>query len=281
MKKIFSQLIITHFIYAGCFAQIIHSPVQPQYLQFGAYSKNFLDAFSFISNQASLSSLKEISAGAYAEQRFLLKELNITTLAIAVPIKNGGLGFTTNYFGNENYNELQAGIAYAKKLGSMADIGIQFDYYAIKIPGYTNYNTVIFEVATIFHPTEKLNIGFQIYNPAGGKLGKNSNEKLASIYKAGMGYEVSDQVFINAQIIKEENKPVDVNAGLQYIFANQFFARIGISSATATPYAGAGFHWKNFRLDATVSYHPQLGFSPGLMLIYFFKKEINKPNPLP
>ena len=275
MKKLFSQLIISTFLYVGCFAQIIHSPVQSQYLQFGAYSKNFLDAFSFTSNQASLSSLKEASAGVYSEQKFLLKELNISTLAVAVPLKNAGVGFEANYFGNENYNESQLGIAYAKKLGSLADIGVQFNYYSIKIPGYTNYNTINFEVGAIFHPSEKLHLGFHAYNPVAGKL-KNSNEKLASIYKTGIGYEVSEQVFISAEIIKEENKSVNVNAGIEYIFSKQFFARTGIFSDTGTPYAGAGWHWKNLRLHVTVSYHPQLGFSPGLMLIYFFKKDINK-----
>lgn len=276
MKKLFSQLIILLLLYVGCFAQIIHSPVQSQYLRSGAYSKNFLDAFSFTSNQASLSSLKEASAGVYTEQKFLLQELNVSTLAVAVPIKNGGVGFEANYFGYSDYNESQIGIAYAKKLGSLADIGIQFNYYSVRIPGYTNYNTINFEIGAIFHPSEKLHLGFHAYNPVGGKLGKNSYEKLASIYKVGVGYEVSDQVFISAEIIKEENKPVNINANVEYIFAKQFFVRTGIFSDTGTPYAGAGWHWKNLRLDATVCYHPQLSFSPGLMLIYFFKKEINK-----
>jgi hypothetical protein len=274
VRKIFSRLIISLLLYNCSLAQTIHSPVQPQYVQFGAYSKNFQDAFSFVSNQASLSSSKQACAGAYSEQRFLLKELNLSTIAVAVPLKSGGVGFQANYFGVSDYNESQVGIAYAKKLGSMVDIGVQFNYYMLRIAGYGSYNTVNFEIGTIFHPTEKLHLGLHAYNPVGGKFGKNSSEKLASVYKAGFGYEASKQVFISAEIIKEENKPVNVNAGLQYVFAKQFFVRTGIATESGSPYAGAGLHWKNLRLDVAVSYHPQLGFSPGLMLVYYFKNDI-------
>ena len=124
-----------------------------------------------------------------------------------------------------------------------------------------------------FIQQKKLTAGFHVYNPIGGNFGKNTNEKLASIYNAGFGYEASSQVFISAEIIKEENRPVNVNAGLQYIFAKQFFARIGIVTESTSPYVGFGLRWKEFRLDATVSYHPQLGFTPGLLLIYQFEKK--------
>jgi len=65
-----------------------------------------------------------------------------------------------------------------------------------------------------------------------------------------------------------------VHTGIQYQFAKQFFARAGIASATSTGYAGFGVSWSNFRLDVTGSYHPQLGVSPGLLLIMDFNKPI-------
>jgi len=34
-----------------------------------------------------------------------------------------------------------------------------------------------------------------------------------------------------------------------------------------------GVSWDNFRVDVSASYHPQLGLSPGLMLIVNFKKK--------
>jgi hypothetical protein len=82
---------------------------------------------------------------------------------------------------------------------------------------------------------------------------------------------------VSAEIVKQEDLPVNINAGVQYNFLKQFFARVGIASENESPYAGAGISWNNTRLDVSASYHPQLGFSPGLMVIVNFKnKEVEK-----
>ena len=44
-------------------------------------------------------------------------------------------------------------------------------------------------------------------------------------------------------------------------------------SESGTAFTGLGVAWKNFRLDVSGSYHPQLGFSPGIMLLTNFGKE--------
>ena len=197
------------------------------------------------------------------------------SMAVAVPSATGCFGLQANYFGFSDYNESQLGIAYAKHLGKMTDIGVQFNYYNVRITGYSSAGTVNFEVGAIFHLSEKFHLGLHAYNPVGGKFGKNTAEKLASVYKMGAGYEASKQVFISAEIIKEENKPVNINAGLQYVFAKQFFARIGIESEPSSPYGGVGLSWSLFRLDISVSCHPQLGFIPGMLLIYYFNNKQN------
>ena len=74
----------------------------------------------------------------------------------------------------------------------------------------------------LVHLTDKLNAGVHVYNPVGGKLGKESDEKLASAYKLGMGYDASDNFYFSAEIIKEEDKEVNVTGGLQYHFKKQF-----------------------------------------------------------
>jgi hypothetical protein len=58
-------------------------------------------------------------------------------------------------------------------------------------------------------------------------LGKNDEEKLASVYSMGIGYDASEKFFMSIEIEKEENKPVNVNAGLQYKFLSQLLTRIG------------------------------------------------------
>jgi len=254
-------------------AQSLRKPVAASYIGLGAYSINHTDIFSITSNQAALAQIKNASVGVYGERRFLLAETNMYSSIIAIPSKEGNFAFQADYFGNKNYNESQLGVAYARSVGTKLDLGIKFNYYSFRIPGYQNSSTVNFEIGVICHFTEKLNAGLHFYNPVGGTLSKTENEKLCSVYTFGIGYEASDDFLISAEIVKEENMTVNVNAGVQYNFAKQFFARFGIASQNESPYAGAGVSWDNFRIDISASYHPQLGVSPGLMLIMNFKSK--------
>lgn len=251
-------------------SQSIRHPVSGSYIGLGAYSKNHVDIFSFTQNQAALAQMNMNGVGVYAEKRFLLAATNFFSAVAVLPTTQGNFGVQADYFGFKNYNESQIGLAYAKSLGNNLDVAIKFNYYSFRIPSYGSSSAVNFEIGAIAHLTEKLNIGLHIYNPVGGKLSKTDNEKLSSIYKFGIGYEASEKFFISSEIIKEEDQPINVDAGIQYNFDKQFFVRAGTSTGSTNSYVGAGISWSNFRLDVTGSYHPQIGFTPGLMLILQF-----------
>jgi hypothetical protein len=243
------------------------------YISLGAYSRQQADVFSFGNNQAALASVKTGSVGVYGERRFLLTENSLYSLAAALPTSLGNFGVQVNYSGFKNFNENKVGLAYGRSLGKKLDIGVQFNYYGYRIPTYGNASTINFELGAIMHFSDRLSGGIHIYNPVAGKLGKGSDEKLAAAYKMGAGYDASDNFYVSAEIIKEEDKPVNVNGGLQYRFKKQFFVRAGFVSETSSGFGGIGLSWKNFRLDVSASYHPQLGFSPGLMLIANFNEK--------
>lgn len=243
------------------------------YISSGAYSTKQIDPVSFTGNQASLAQVKSSGIGIYGERRFMLAENSIYSVAGAFTSSLGNFGIQANYSGFKNFNEHKVGLAYARSLGSKVDLGVQFNYYGYTIPGYASASAVNFEIGAILHLTSQLNAGVQVYNPVGGKLDKTNDEKLASAYKFGLGYDASENFYIGAEIIKEEDKPINVTGSVQYQFAKQFFARAGFASVTGSPFAGFGAGWNNFRLDVTGSYHPQLGFSPGLLLIINFKEQ--------
>jgi hypothetical protein len=267
LNAITCTLLLTHV----AFSQSLRQPISAIYLQLGTYSTKQTDVFSFVNNQAVLAQTKNASAGVYGERRFLLAATSQYTAAVAVPSKMGNFGISLRYAGFKNFNETQAGIAYARSLGSKVDIGIQFNFYGYRVPSYANSSTVNFEIGAMVHLTNQLNAGIHVYNPIGGKFSK-TNEQLTAAYKIGIGYDASEKFFVSAEITKEEDHPVNINAGIQYQFIKQFFARAGISSATSAAYGGAGVSWNNFRLDISGSYHPQLGWSPGLLLIMNFER---------
>jgi hypothetical protein len=256
-------------------AQTLLKPISANYIGPGAYSLNHVDVFSFTSNQASLAQLKTAAAGVYGERRFFLNELNNYTAVLALPTSTGNFGLKTDYYGFSDYNETQLGLAYGRKLGSKVDIGAQFNYNGIRIAGYGNATAISFELGTVLHITDKLHAGVHVANPVGGKFGKNQEEKLSSVYTIGLGYDASEKFFISAEIEKEKDQPVNVNAGMQYKFLPQLLARVGMSTATSSAWFGLGLTIKTLRIDVTTNYHPQLGITPGLMLLFNFNKKEN------
>jgi hypothetical protein len=253
-------------------AQSLRYSIALPYTSLSAYSKQQVDAFSFTGNQAALAAVKQAAAGVYGERRFMLADINSYSAAVSMPTKMGNFGLSLNYSGFKNFNESKIGLAYARSLGKKVDVGVQFNHYGYRVPAYAGASTINFEAGVIMHFTDKLLGGVQVYNPVGGRLGKGGDEKLAAAYKMGLGYDASDNFFISTEIIKEEDKPVNVVAGIQYQFAKSFFARGGFLSESSTGFAGVGIAWKNFRLDISGSYHQQLGFSPGILVMTNFGK---------
>jgi len=254
-------------------AQVVRQPLSVRYAGLGANSKNFADVFSSTTNQAALAQLKSGAFGVYGERRFLLEELNQFTAIVAVPTAGGTFAFQGDYFGFSTYNENQLGLAYGRKVSNLVDIGVKFNYHTVRIAGYGNASAINFEAGTILHLTDKLHAGLHVYNPLSSKFGKNSNEKLPSVYQTGLGYEASDKLFLSTEIAKQEDQPVSVSAGIQYNVAQNVFLRGGISTTTNNSYVGVGLQLGFARVDLNTAYHPQLGFTPGILLLFNFKNQ--------
>ena len=270
MRKLF-LLYFSLIVSGSSYAQSLRKPIAASYISLGAYSIHHVDVFSVNQNVASLAQIKDPAFGVYGEKRFLLAETNMYSSIVAIPTKDGNFAFQADYFGFKNYNESQLGIAYARNVGKKLDLGIKFNYYSFRVPGYENPSTVDFEIGAIVHVSDKFNAGVHLYNPVGGRLSKTENDKLSSVYSFGLGYEASENFLISAELVKQEDLPVNLNAAVQYDFAKKFFARFGLATENETPFAGAGVSWDNFRIDISASYHPQLGLTPGLMFIMNLK----------
>ena len=271
MRKSLLMGLAALFIINLSYSQSLRYSVSMPYISLGAYSQQQNDVFSFVNNQAALAGVKTTGVGVFGERRFMLTENSSYALAAAVPTSKGNFGIQLNYAGFKNFNENKLGLAYARSLGKKVDIGVQFNYYGYRIPVYGNASAINFEAGAILHFSNKLSGGFHVYNPVGGKLGKSGDEKLASAYKFGLGYDATENFYVSTEIIKEEDKSINVIGGIQYQFLKQFIIRAGFVSETGSAFAGAGLVWKNLRLDVSGSYHPQLGFTPGILLMTNFK----------
>jgi hypothetical protein len=261
------------------FGQVTVQPVAARYLSLGAYSNQFNDVFGAKANAASLSTLKQGGIGVYGERRFNLEQLNMYSLSAALPTSSGTFGLQGNYFGFSQSNQTQLSLAYGRKIVETVEIGAAFHYHTISQAGiYGSSSAITGSLGMLLHLSPKITAGLNAYNPFRASWSKGEEERLPSRYTFGMGYDASEKFFVTGELEKEENQPVNVNLGIHYQLIDQLFIRGGISSQTSSYFAGLGLQLSGFRLDVATSFHPQLGVSPGVLLLYNFgkKKEENE-----
>lgn len=268
MKKIVTTSTVAFCVlFSVCVAQTIRKPFAAPAFSLSAYSTLQSDAFSVLYNQAALAQIKKTTIGLYTEQRFLIAAIKLHMVSAAIPTTLGNFGIKLTYMGFKNYTENQFGIAYGRKLGSKLDVGIQFNYYGSKIPAYSSSAMVNADIGAILHLTNQLNVGLHLTNPVSARFSKTA-ESLPGVINIGFGYDVSEHFFFSAEMVKETGLPVSVNAGFQYTLSKLFYARAGVMSAAAVVYAACGIGSNKFRLYVNGSYHPRLGFSPGLTILF-------------
>ena len=246
--------------------QATHIRTSAAGLHAGVYQQEFADAFSFTTNQALLASSRHMVTGLYSEKKYLIDELSFMAAVLSFPAMNGGIGLQLQYFGFSFYNESKLGLSYGRHLGKWVDIGVQFNYHFLVVAGYGSAASVNAELGFIFHLSDHLQAGLSIYNPGGSYWSGASVERLAASFKSGCGYQISNEFYLELDLIKEENQAADVQASLRCQFANQFFGGLGMEANDFSPFGWGGWGWKKWRIYLTVSHHPQLGFTPGLSL---------------
>ncbi len=254
--------------------QVTVQPVAAKYLSLGSYSNRFNDVFGAKANPAALSTLKQAGIGVYGERRFNLEQLNMYSLSAALPTASGNFGVQGNYLGFSQSNQTQLSLGYGRKIVETVEIGAAFHYHAISQAGiYGGSSAITGSLGMLMHLSPKITAGLNAYNPFRASWNKGEGERLPSRYTFGMGYDASDKFFATAELEKEEGQTVNVNLGIHYQLIEQLFIRGGIASQTSSYFAGLGLQLSGFRLDVATSFHPQLGVSPGVLLLYNFGKK--------
>lgn len=254
--------------------QVSVQPIAARYLPLGAYSNKFNDVFGARANAASLSTLKKGGIGVYGEKRYGVENLNMYAMSAALHTNSGSFGVYGSYFGFSQSNQAQLSLAYGRKITQAIDIGASFHYHTINQSGiYGNSSAITGSLSMLLHLSEKITAGFNIYNPFRASWSKVADdERLPARYTFGMGYDASDKFYLTAELEKEESQPLNVNVAMHYQFIPQLFVRGGVASQTSSYFAGLGMVFSDFRLDLATSFHPQLGVSPGVVLMYQFGK---------
>jgi hypothetical protein len=273
MTKIFAGL----FFYCLAFSAQAGNedyPIGARSSAMGNASVSLNDVWSAHHNQAGLGFVRDISAGAYYEDRFLLKELSIKGAVLAFPIMGGTFGMCITNFGYSLYNENKYSLSFAKSFGNKLSAGIAMDYLTTRIAeGYGTRGVLAAEAGIIARPMKGLTIGFHVFNPTRAKLAEYNDERLPTIIRLGADYHFSDQLILAIETEKDISQKAIFKAGIEYKVVKELYLRAGIGTNPALTSFGFGINLKNMKLDMAASYHQTLGVTPQISLTYIFKKE--------
>jgi hypothetical protein len=227
-----------------------------------------METFSFASSQGVLPDSLQFYVAVHNERKFMVKGLEAHQAVLALPLAGGYVGISGFYAGNSDHSEVGMSLAYGMKLSNRLAAGVQFNRFVLRTKGYAGLSSVNMEGGICLQVTPQLAFGLHIYNPTGSTWNGDSQSPLPRIYGVLLDYTASDKFFIQTGFRKIEDAAVGVAACIGYVFAPAMMARAGIESSTGTVYLGSGIRLRSLWMHLTSALHPQLGFTPGLMISY-------------
>jgi hypothetical protein len=239
----------------------------------GRASAGLTDFWSIQNNPAGIALQQNIAAGIAYENRLLMKELGLKSVAVLVPVKFGVLGLSYNQFGYNLYNENKLGLAYAKAFGPGLRIGLQLDYLSTRFAeGYEGLNNVTFELGVQSNINEKFVVGAYIFNPVRARLSEYTDERIPVILRFGLSYHFTEKLMGVADIEKNFDFDPDLRLGLEYLLNETFYLRTGVAVNPGLFTFGTGMQISGLRFDIAASLHQVLGANVQGGIIYSFGK---------
>jgi hypothetical protein len=272
--KIFQFLlaiVLFNFTLIKSYAVGDNPPLGARYAGMGGISTVVPDVFSVWHNQAGLAEVKNVSAGVIYQNDFMVKELQLSAFSFAIPTLTGTLAAGYSVFGYSKYNESRLGLAFGKPFGKKLSVGVQVNYHNIYIAeGYGNKGTVTVEGGILSKPIDNLTLGVSLFNPTRQKITDDGYERLPTLMKAGIGYQVSTNAFLCFETEKQLDYKAINRFGMEYKVPENFWLRTGVAVNPCFFSFGMGYAIKKLKFDLAFTRHYILGYSPHISLDYKF-----------
>jgi len=246
-------------------AQSFRSPAQSAYLLSVTGFPQAPSPLSVSSSPSLIPGTASFMAGVYAENQYGISGLNALQAGLTVARKHQGGGMLLTYLGNTGYHELSIGLHYGRSLGKI-NIGLGFRYHQFSSPGLQTNGALAYTISSSWKFTENISGAITLTNPF--VPGTKPQASIAPLYALSFGFGISEQVFVESRIIKEEGRNLQPSIGMHYRVQEKFSFYAGCWPFYFRPFLGLGWHRQGMCIQVTVNYHPSLGASPGLLAMY-------------
>tara|TARA_B100000900_G_scaffold398775_1_gene400536 strand:- start:16 stop:852 length:837 start_codon:yes stop_codon:yes gene_type:complete len=232
------------------------------------------DVFSYHNNPANLADQSALSFGLAYENRFLLKELQHQSYALAMPLGRGVFSVGGNSFGYRDFRTFKNGIGYAMELLDALSVGVQINHQMIRISGpYGSNQTLTGELGLAYEVSKNWRFGLAVFNLGRNMMVEEPRERYATSIRLGTAYKVSPMVLIVAELEKDILHPMRYKSGIEYQPSQNLLFRVGFATHPIELSFGLGWVFSSqYHLDFGTQYHQILGWSPNLS----FRFDLNK-----
>jgi len=228
------------------------------------------DVWSIQQNSAGAAYIERpIFALAY-EQHYLDSELSTQSAVFGLPVKNHVWGLSFQRYGITEYLEQTAGLALARSFSTALSVSLSIKYHQVSITGYGNGQAFSVDASMQYSLNERIRLGSYIYNPGQSRIHEYSGSLIPSGISVGMAFNLSDKVLFVSDLNKKLDFGMNIRMGIEYQIIKRFYLRGGISSNPIKQTGGFGLIFGRFTMDAAISSHPILGYSPNLSFNYEF-----------
>ena len=235
-------------------------------------NQNSNNPFVIFENPSTMRNAKSKSFGFLGENKYLLKELSHFSFAFTSPIKIGFLGIGLNYFGSTDYNEASLLFDYAHVLNSKSAIGIMIQSHINKTKNSSIQYAFAGAVGMNINLNEKLSTGICITNQFGFNTTEDASLDNKIDLLSELKYDVSKDFLISTAIYKQYNHAPNLILSFKYQYKKRLFFDYGFISGINQMYLGVGFAIDKMNLEVINSFHPDLGYSPALLLTNNYEK---------
>lgn len=229
------------------------------------------DLWSLNANPAGITDTKSATAGINYARYFFGDDLSEQNFAVVLPFNNNYAGFSINRYGINEFNEIKAGLALAKKFGEHFSLALKTNVHQLKISEYGHATTFSVDLGANYALSEQIRFGLYVNNPSAQKYKATSlAAPIPTKIHLGATYEPSNKVIIGATVSKTFDEKFDVAMGIDYRFHEVLSLRGGLGAKPFKQYFGIGLNYQKFLLDIAVQSHPQIGYTPQIGLSYAF-----------
>lgn len=265
-------LFIVHQANTKVFAQIANFPTGAQNAGMAGTSVANQNAWATFNNPAMLASIEHLQAGVNYENRFLVRELGISSISAVLPTRPGVFGLAFNQFGSNLYSQSFLGLSYGRNFGERLQAGVRLDARHTRLAEHYGQRTdVSFALGFGANITNDLLLAAALFNPIRIRAAKDFDEYIPANYRAGLAYRIESNLVITLEAEKDIRYKPSLRTGVEYRYKDIAAVRAGIGTNPLNHAFGFGFNFGSFLFDIAAVRHEVLGYSPQASVIWVSK----------